>query len=357
MSFDFVFDMDGCIKAVDSAINTEGGIVCIAVTKGEILSDKFVTIDTFIRELKKYGQRAKGKLMLTFSGYDDVPYEVFEIEEVRNYMARVFERYPFIFYFLTDLDMNNKTILACLCDVETLYVGETKQSLTDIMYSGGTAGPVHVSYSINPKLSKRIADGVVSYCLSIGETRKEAAKFVERLFDFTQKDRRIPDYKNIDICAAFEEMNRKLWLGFVKKYKLDRKVTEGDIKYFTAMNKEYIIGAIASGVLSFPIVTGPNRTSNVFIVNDLAYGPICEKCNSTFVLVIKDTFENDEEELKSLTFVPSYEIYIQNKLMPFDEQVLRHIHVPINHERDKWFCPICEKVHSFEYGQESGLSY
>ena len=95
------------------------------------------------------------------------------------------------------------------------------------MYSGGTAGPVHVSYSINPKLSKRIADEVVSYCLSIGETRKEAAKFVERLFDFTQKDRRIPDYKNIDICAAFEEMNRKLWLGFVKKYKLTEKLRQG----------------------------------------------------------------------------------------------------------------------------------
>ena len=42
---------------------------------------------------------------------------------------------------------------------------------------------------------------------------------------------------------------------FVKKYKLDRKVTAGDIKYFTAMNKEYYT-AIASGALSFPIVTG-----------------------------------------------------------------------------------------------------
>jgi hypothetical protein len=58
-----------------------------------------------------------------------------------------------------------------------------------------------------------------------------------------------------------------------------------------------------------------------------------------------------------MVFVPAKEIYISNKISPFDEFYLNQIPIPINPDKDKWYCPTCNTLHDFKYDKDLGLMY
>lgn len=95
-------------------------ILVYAVSKEEIINKKYTRLLNSLNILKLSGKHAKEKLMLTFDGYDDDKREIYMIPEVREYVKYIYEKYNYIFYFLTSLDNNRSIIYACINDFRSI---------------------------------------------------------------------------------------------------------------------------------------------------------------------------------------------------------------------------------------------
>ena len=98
----------------------ENDILFYAVSKREILNNDFNRIRKSLEILKEAGKDAKGKLFLTFDGYDNDKREIYMIPEIRNFVKNVWDDYKFLFYFLTSFDNNRAIIFACLNDFKAI---------------------------------------------------------------------------------------------------------------------------------------------------------------------------------------------------------------------------------------------
>lgn len=98
-----------------------------AIEKDEMLRKDFRGIEKLIKTFEKVGgTNARQSITMTFSGYDDVPDEIFEIMEIRQYVKVLIHKYPHIFYYLNVETECLQNILLCYCDVEYTVIGERK---------------------------------------------------------------------------------------------------------------------------------------------------------------------------------------------------------------------------------------
>ena len=67
--------------------------------------------------------------MLQFAGYEDTLDEIYEIENIWNYVMDMFHRWSEMFYYLTQEDINYKIILACIVDVKAMVRGVEKKGI------------------------------------------------------------------------------------------------------------------------------------------------------------------------------------------------------------------------------------
>lgn len=96
-----------------------------AVSKREVKNKDFSRLRNNLEILKKSGKDAKGKLYLSFDGYDNDKREVYMIPEIREFVKTIWQEYKYLFYFLTLLDNNRTTIYACLNDFKAYqYMNE-----------------------------------------------------------------------------------------------------------------------------------------------------------------------------------------------------------------------------------------
>lgn len=54
---------------------------------------------------------------LTFEGYDEDPREVYEIPEIRSFVYKLHEQFPYWFHFLNKVDTSLLIVFFCLMDV------------------------------------------------------------------------------------------------------------------------------------------------------------------------------------------------------------------------------------------------
>jgi hypothetical protein len=108
-----------------------------AIEKSEVLSKNLKGIEQLLKAMKAKGKDARQSVTLTFSGYDHISDEVFEIMEIRQFVKILLHKHPYLFYYLAKDTECLQNIIMCYVDVETLFVGEKKAiaeySLEDIM--------------------------------------------------------------------------------------------------------------------------------------------------------------------------------------------------------------------------------
>ena len=68
-------------------------------------------------------ERFRGRVYVTFAGYSNDPRELYEIPEVRRFCARLDERFPYWFYFLSADGDTLRVIASCLCSVAQVEPG------------------------------------------------------------------------------------------------------------------------------------------------------------------------------------------------------------------------------------------
>jgi hypothetical protein len=73
----------------------------------------------------------RGRVDLRVHGYDDDPRELFEISEVREYLRRLDERFPYWFFFLTTETDALKLVMFSLCGITRVSPATTSVNQTD----------------------------------------------------------------------------------------------------------------------------------------------------------------------------------------------------------------------------------
>lgn len=76
--------------------------------------------------------------MLTFDGYDSDRREIYMIPEIREFVKHIYDKYNYIFYFLTTLDNNRNVIYACINDFKSLQNKSNNITSLEIIFNQNT---------------------------------------------------------------------------------------------------------------------------------------------------------------------------------------------------------------------------
>lgn len=111
-------------------------------------------------------QHFKRKLLFGISGYDDDPRELYEIPEVRPWMKKLDEAFPYWFYFLNREASTLEFVTFSLCDfVQT------------------ADGPLIKPETIADFVSTHFA-AMNDFCEAVGEPEEEIEKLSEEIMQF-----------------------------------------------------------------------------------------------------------------------------------------------------------------------------
>ena len=101
--------------------------------------------------------------------------------------------------------------------------------------------------------------------------------------------------------------------------------------------------------------TIPKCFVNYFYINDTFRGRVCEQCGATeFIALLMD---GDYSNMERKNFIPCVETYHSNQIDLGSQDFEIQFPVPINYEKDYWYCINCEKLHRFGYDYKTGLYY
>ncbi|MBX9158556.1 hypothetical protein ACTFR8_23455 [Bacillus cereus group sp. MYBK15-3] len=101
-----------------------GDLYLFPVAKKEVKKLDILRLLSAIRHMETMQDNGFQKLMITFSGWDDNPNDIYEIPEIRAWVKMVVERMPHIFYFITDIEKMNSLVACCYFDVLVHHEGE-----------------------------------------------------------------------------------------------------------------------------------------------------------------------------------------------------------------------------------------
>ena len=136
----------------------KANIILYSVSKRELLNNDYTRIFNSLNILSESGKFARGKLMLTFNGFDDDKREIYEIKEIREYVRNIYKKYKYMFYFLTNLDNNRSVIFACLND----YFSEYNNKKTK----------VQLAIVCNEELRNEIIESTLDYGLLLDDVEE-----------------------------------------------------------------------------------------------------------------------------------------------------------------------------------------
>jgi len=76
-------------------------------------------------------RKSKNKLTVGFDGYDDDPREVYEVDEIRDYLQTLTKRFPYWYYFCSKSDHSLWVILLAHCRFRKFGPGAAKVDTED----------------------------------------------------------------------------------------------------------------------------------------------------------------------------------------------------------------------------------
>lgn len=153
-------------KELTSEMIDENSLVHHVITKYEIRNNDFTNIMNTLTLLMNTGTKGKGKLAISFYGYDDTPKDVYEINEIRKYTQLLFKKCPSIFYFLTNIDYTRTVIFLCLCESESIK----------------RTSPINVQGVPSESTIRKIIDGILDYGEKVNENSSVISNLLDEIF-------------------------------------------------------------------------------------------------------------------------------------------------------------------------------
>jgi hypothetical protein len=122
----------------------------------------------FLRRLtadRKTALKFSGRISLVVDGYNDDPRELFEILEVRAYIKRLDQAWPYWFFFLSQADESVKLLESCLCDTIEVVPGVTSIDLDQLDQSlarhFAAMHRLREALGLPEELCEEVAEGVI----------------------------------------------------------------------------------------------------------------------------------------------------------------------------------------------------
>lgn len=140
------------------------GIV-YSISQEKIINKDITNINRILKKLRKDVENSCGKLAILFEGYDFDNREIYEINEIREYITKVFSENEDLFYYLTSFDRNCNVILACISDYKQI---KRKDAII-----------VFVKNNPDIILKNRIIKGITACC---GNNLKLIEEIINKLF-------------------------------------------------------------------------------------------------------------------------------------------------------------------------------
>ncbi len=91
-----------------------------SVNKSEVINKDTDALNQILKSLREDLIKSYCKIMITFDGYDNDKREIYEIQEIRDYVRKLFDENNDLFYFVTRMGSLNKVILACISDFQQI---------------------------------------------------------------------------------------------------------------------------------------------------------------------------------------------------------------------------------------------
>ena len=115
----------------------------------------------------------RGKLSISFHGYDEDPRALYTVPEVRKFVARVHAVWPHWFFFLNQIDHSIKLVAACLCELNRVEPGGWQLAPPHLEYflDSGMAvlEQIFERHRFPPDQHRAIVEGVIEYlCAELG---------------------------------------------------------------------------------------------------------------------------------------------------------------------------------------------
>lgn len=140
-------------------------LVVFEIYKDEIEKKDYKRVLKFLKTVESQGKEMKENLMLSFHGYDSDTRELYEIQEVRDYMKGLIVKFPQMPYFMTSLLQNHNII--------SMLIGEN-----EITHRNNKE--VTVQTSIPEEYSVKIFEGVALYAMKLNETDNEIRRILKK---------------------------------------------------------------------------------------------------------------------------------------------------------------------------------
>ncbi len=135
--------------------------VALMIPKSIILNKNLDIIRHVRDALSKKGGSMRGHLLMSIDGYDDIPDEIYEINEIRAYIKLVLDEWPALFYYLSPINGLSGSFLACLGDVLGVC-GYTKEEAYRLLVEEGIAVKHELQVKLDDKTRHKIAEGIMN---------------------------------------------------------------------------------------------------------------------------------------------------------------------------------------------------
>lgn len=145
----------------------ENAVIFYTFSREEIENKSLKRTTDLFKTLVKVGANARNKVVFACDGYDDDTRELFDIDEVRAFMSKLFKRYPYIVYFVNqEVPDGVAWMLNSWLDGESFYKGEQLNAY-DLFAKYGAD---------TPKFQSRRIMSDEQYTALVNETRKLGKK-------------------------------------------------------------------------------------------------------------------------------------------------------------------------------------
>lgn len=154
------------------------------VEKSEVVHKQYESVAKILKMLKS---NPNGELLISFNGYDDVVDEIYEIPAIRKWVEKMFQKFPYILYYFTELSNyeNARMLIACVSDVSSMIEGtkqeafEKAKEVYDNPSKYGLEDIPQIGLSIYAK--KELVENIVKSTIAYGTTEEEVNKAKRRL--------------------------------------------------------------------------------------------------------------------------------------------------------------------------------
>lgn len=152
------------------------------VTQKELQNQDLDEIICYMELLIEKKRRAFQKAAISFQGYDDVTTEVYEVPEVRQFIQKLFEKYPYLFYFMNPDSYAPKYLMLCLVDFFAYFNGEKPNAdeILEKIWNQKKLPNVDITFKVPENFRVLIVDSLLDFGKKIGDVQG-AVKTVQYL--------------------------------------------------------------------------------------------------------------------------------------------------------------------------------